>query len=66
MVAKFPEVFVSLVGEEGNGALIIGRVMKAMRRAGIEQKEIDVFMEEAMSGDFDHLLQTVMKTVETG
>jgi len=31
--------------------------------AGIGKEERDAFMDEAMSGDYDHLLQTCMKWV---
>jgi hypothetical protein len=61
---KYPQVKVTLVGEDGNAFSILGRVSKAMRRAGISQEEIQAFMTEAMSGDYDHLLQTVIKTVD--
>ena len=60
---KFPDVEVTLVGEDGNAFSIMGRVASALRRAGVEQSDIDSFREEAMSGDYDHLLQTVMRTV---
>ena len=45
--------------------MILGRVRKALRRAGVSNDEIETFSKEAASGDYDHLLQTVMKTVET-
>ena len=60
---KFPEIEVQLSGEDGNAFSIMGRVASAMRRGGVTQEEIDAFHEEAMSGDYDHLLQTAMKTV---
>ena len=36
---------------------------KALRRAKVPKAEIDAFMAEATSGDYDHLLATVMATV---
>jgi hypothetical protein len=63
MIVKFPEVTVQLVGNDGNAFAIIGAVAKAMRRAGIEKEHIDAFMLEATSGNYDHLLQTAMSTV---
>lgn len=63
MFIKFPEVTVQLVGSDGNAFAIIGAVAKAMRRAGIEKAHIDSFILEATSGDYDHLLQTAMSTV---
>ena len=64
-MVKYPEVEVKLVGEDGNAFSILGRVSKAMRRAGIDSTEIKEFTDEAMSSDYNHLLQTVMKWVET-
>lgn len=61
----YPDVVVPLSGEDGNAFAIIGRASKAMRRAGIAAGVIDQFQREATSGNYDHLLQTVMKYVET-
>ena len=63
-VPKFPTVEVELLGEDGNAFAILGRVSKAMKRAGVEKTDIDESMAEAMSGDYDHLVRTVMATVE--
>ncbi len=60
---KFPEVEVKLSGQDGNAFAIIGRVQAAMRRAKISAEDIREFRKEAMSGDYDYLLQTVMNTV---
>ncbi len=65
MEVKYPNVKVKLVGEDGNAFFIIGRVVKALRRADVPKDEIDAFTKEVMAGDYNHLLQTVMKTVET-
>lgn len=51
---------VALLGEDGNAALIIGKCMKAARRAGWTPVEIDAFVAEATSG----VLQTAMKYFE--
>lgn len=63
MMPKFPDVEVQLAGEDGNAFSILGRVQRSMRRAGVEKSEIEEFMAEAMAGDYDHLLRTVMATV---
>lgn len=63
---KYPEITVKLVGEDGNAFSIIGRTTQALRRAGVSQDEISAFQEEAMSGDYDNVLQTVMKWVDAG
>lgn len=64
MEVKYPEIEVRLVGEDGNAFAIIGRVSKALRRAGIPKEEIAMFRVEATSGDYDNVLQTAMKWVE--
>ena len=60
---KFPEIEVQLTGNDGNAFAVLGTVQKALKRGGVEKEDIDAFMNEAMSGDYDHLLQTCMKTV---
>ena len=54
-------VMVKLAGEDGNAFAIIGRCMRAMRRAGWGTTEIRDFEAEATSGNYDHLLATVME-----
>ena len=63
---KYPEISVRLVGEDGNAFAILGNMQKALRRGGVPKEEIDEFMAEAMSGDYDHLLQTCMAWVDVG
>lgn len=58
---KYPEIEVELVGQDGNAFAILGACRKAARKGGVPQEEIDKFMEEATSGDYDHLLATAMK-----
>lgn len=60
---KYPNVNVDLVGEDGNAFAILGRVNAALKQAGVSQEERDLFRKEATSGDYDHLLQTVMSWV---
>lgn len=57
---KHPEIAVRLVGEDGNAFSILGSCRRAMRRAGLDNDEIEAFSTEATSGDYDHLLQTCM------
>ena len=65
MTPKYPNVKVKLTGEDGNAFFIIGRTIAAMRKAKISEENITTFRVEAMSGDYNHLLQTVMTTVST-
>jgi hypothetical protein len=65
MQPKYPDVCVEMVGEDGNAFAILGRVQRALRKANVPDADVKAFMAEATSGDYDHLLQTVMLTVET-
>lgn len=62
---KYPDVNVQLSGEDGNAMFIIGRTTGALRRAGVPREEISKFTAEATSGDYDNVLQTVMRWVNT-
>lgn len=64
MKPRYPNVEVELSGHDGNAFMIMGRVSKAMKKANVPQTEIDQFMKECKSGDYDNLLQTCMKWVE--
>ena len=60
-MAKYPNVHVKLVGEDGNAFAILGRYSTAARRAGVSKDERDAFTAEATSGDYNHLLLTCME-----
>lgn len=62
---KYPNVEVDLIGEDGDAFSILGRVRRAMRKGGVSEEEIKKFHDEATSGDYNHLLQTVMEWVTT-
>jgi hypothetical protein len=61
---KFPHVTLKLTGQEGNAFMVLGLTIRALQRAGVSRADIDLFRAEATSGDYDHLLCTVMQTVE--
>lgn len=63
MDVKYPNVDVLLTGQNGNAFNIIGLVQKALRRAHVPDEEVEAFRTEAMSGDYDHLIQTAMRWV---
>jgi hypothetical protein len=63
MDCKYPDVKVKLVGNDGNAFAILGRVIRAMRKADIGDAEIKAFQNEATSGDYDNLLATCMRWV---
>jgi len=54
---KYPNVDVQLSGEDGNAFFIIGRVRRALRKAGVPDEEVEQFTEEAESSDYENLLQ---------
>lgn len=60
------DVKVQLSGKDGNAMFIISRVRQAMGREKVDKETIEKFTEEAMSGDYDNVLQTCMKYVDVG
>ena len=60
---KYPAIVVQLAGVDGNAFNVMAVVTKALKGCGICKAERDEFLAEAMSGDYDHLLQTCMKWV---
>lgn len=63
MKSRYEHITVKLSDEDGNAFSIMGRVRKAMRRAGLNNDQINEYLEEATAGDYDNLLQTTMKYV---
>ena len=61
---RYPDIQVQLTGQDGNAFAILGRTTGALRRAGLPQEEIDDYVAEATSGDYDHLLQTTMRWIQ--
>ena len=55
---------VRLAGEDGNCFHVLGKVRQALRRRGKGKEFIDAFTAKATSGDYNHLLATVMEVVE--
>ena len=63
MNPKYPNITVQLTGHDGNAFRIVGETMRTLRRSGVRDTRITAFYAEATSGDYDHLLQTVMEWV---
>jgi len=61
---KYPNIKVELSGGDGNAFAVLGKVKRALQRASTPQDEIDQFMKEATSGDYNHLLATAMEWVD--
>lgn len=60
---KYPEIEVELVGHDGNAFAIMARVRRALQDNGVSSEEVDEYLAESMSGDYDNLLRTAMKWV---
>ena len=56
---KYPDITVTLVGQDGNVFNLLGICKMAMRKHGIAN-QFEIFHKEATSGDYDHALQTMM------
>ena len=61
MTPKYPDITVTLTGQDGNAFAVLGRCREAAAEASLSSNEITAFMDEAMAGDYDHLLQTAMR-----
>jgi hypothetical protein len=64
METKYPDISVQLSGNDGNAFAVLGNVQRELKLGGVSKEEIDKFLEEAMSGDYDNLLRTCMEWVE--
>lgn len=62
-MVKYPEIEVTLSGQDGNAFAIMSRVKASLRRAGVDGAEIDKYLAESMSGDYDNLLRTASSWV---
>lgn len=62
-MVKYPEIQVELIGHDGNAFAIMSRVKASLRRAGVPSYEIDEYLSESMSGDYDNLLRTASEWV---
>ena len=56
-------VTVELIGSDGNPFAILGKVNRAIKKAGFPS-EASAYFAEATAGDYNHLLATTMKYVE--
>ena len=64
METKYPNIRIRLSGKDGNAFAIMGNVTSALKKNKVPESEISLFRKEAMSGDYDNLLQTCIKWVE--
>ncbi|MFH2060504.1 MAG: hypothetical protein ABIJ59_16595 [Pseudomonadota bacterium] len=54
---------VKLIDTDGNAFAIMGRVKKALFKAGADKEYVDKYLKEAMFGDYDNLLCVTMDYV---
>ena len=54
---------VKLIDTNGNAFAIIGRVRDALQKAGADREYVFKYINDAMSGDYDHLLCVTMDYV---
>ncbi len=64
MTPRYPHIEVQLTGRDGNAYAIMGAVRKALQRHDVPMEDIDEYLTESKSGDYDHLLQTAMEWVD--
>ena len=64
MEPKYPNVKVRLTSIDGNAFSLIGTTAKALKNAGVPADELKQFRDEAMSGDYDNVIQTCMRWAE--
>jgi hypothetical protein len=57
------DVTVQLVGEDGNAFAIMGKVQRALKKAGATESELNQYLNESTSGDYDNLLRVAMEWV---
>lgn len=54
-----------LVGVDGNAFAVMGYVSNAMRRSGYKKEEVDDYLADAQSSDYNHLLSVSVQMVDT-
>lgn len=59
------KVSLNLEGIDGNAFSIMGAFRKQARREGWSDAEVKAVIDEAMSGDYSHLLCTIMDHCES-
>ena len=61
-MAKY-DVAVKLSGNDGNAFAVMGAVKSALKKAGASKEELDQYLSDSMSGDYDNLLRVAMDWV---
>ena len=58
------KVKLKLVGLDGNSFSLMGAFQRQARKEGWSKEEIDQVLDEGRSGDYNHLLSTLMEVTE--
>lgn len=58
------KVQMNLVGLDGNAFVLMGTFQRNARRQGWSKQEVDTVIKECMSGDYNHLLVTLVAHTE--
>lgn len=65
MTPKYPNIELQLTGKDGNAFAILGRLSKALRRAGLSHDQVKVIINECTrQPNYQSLLAKVMEYVE--
>jgi len=57
------DVKVRLSGNDGNAFAVMGEAKSALKKAGASKEELDKYLADSMSGDYDNLLRVAMDWV---
>ena len=62
-MAKY-NVAVQLSGNDGNAFAVMGAAKSALKEAGASKEELEQYLADSMSGDYDNLLRVAMEWVD--
>lgn len=60
---RFPKAVITADLFGDNAFAILGAASRALRKAGATKEDIDLYRKQAMSGDYEHLMQVTLKWV---
>ena len=63
-LANLPRPKVDFSDCNGNAISLVQRTIRALSKAGWTKAQCDAFRKEALSGNYDHVIQTCMKYAE--
>ena len=60
---RYPAIQVKLIGRDSNALAVVAAVSRALEQAGVRHEEIANFYDEALSGDYNRVLQTALRWI---